>query len=1232
MFKITNLLLVSILSISVSWAQNKKKEDRGLLPELQTNNTDKDTESKNLKSEVLISRTENKAIEALQSILKKKKGTPQEADYLNRLAELYMRKSKSGRFFDIQRDNKSKVMSSFPIPDEKGVDSIKKALDVYNKILKDFPKFDEYDSVLFNSAFALQQLNQKKQSEINYKRLIESYPQSKLMTDSLIALGELLYDQGKFKEAQIYFEKIENYPESKVYSYGLYKLAWTNYNLKQSDKAISKLKEVIAKNPANDDGSNKKGYYLRKEALRDLVLFIGEVHDAHELYTIFKKLTTDEELGQAMFDMAKLYDSYSKLKDIHIFLNEFIKKEENNSFVVRSHLLLADTFETLKKRDLVIEHFSKAAELCQTGSNWRVNQKEDEISKSCQQEFRKNSLEMAKKWWEIWQKNKAHKEFSQFTEKILRLVLANENYEDPDLKTRMALAELLFQNESFEDSSENYNIVSQKTKDAKLAHDATYSALFAKEKSIEKAKTDLKVAQRKELVERYLKNFPQGEYALSVGLKYAVILYEEKSYTESLKILVPLSQNKTDLEIKTKSEDLILDIKNVEKKYAEVKELSKKFLESTKDTSRKQSLNKINEESHYFEIQEENQKSDRYAAALRLYDYYKQHSQSELGRQSFLDSLTIFFKENFLVDATEKASEFLKNYPKYEKSLELKKEILKSLVDMGKLEAAADLLIELSQLDVKNKTTHLEAAADFYALELKNSQARKIYHQLLLDSPKEKRAAVFFKIKNTLKLPADKSEVEKIEKIMLDQNIEPFVTEILTAKAQKLYDEKKYSECYELSLKILKRDVEASQRAYARYLQGLIFEKELVNQSVKTSKEDKLGLVIQLKTERLDKAQTAYLSVTKMTNDKKLMVKAFEGVDRSLENYIQSLKDFTPPPSFSENDQKELKKELDKLITPLIDKRQEYVKEIAQMKMETATSSTSWENLSATEIPSPNMNKKFNFSLNSLFLETWPYDKELKTISLLKLPKIKNTDLNVELKDQLVLLAHFINTKQEAKTQNLIDLWLNKVNTKSLGLYATVILSELQEKNLKALWLLENLKKTDKGNMPLYSYGVFKDNVTTANELNFNLEKEDENWLGLVTNSVDFKFYQFITSYRLKKFGIAKEICQQLSSTSELDQRKSLKEYLLPLCSDAVAAAGDIENSEKVLASLATKDWKNKEAYYLAVARIYELYKKSPETAIKFYEFANKESSSADIKAWVVKKIEFLRSNKTQTK
>ncbi len=100
-------LSLIILATSMTSLASKTKEAKGLLPEVNLNS---ESEDKNLdtayKSELLITKTENKAIESLQKIIAKKKGTVEEADLLYRLAELYMRRAKSGRFFDLNSDQK----------------------------------------------------------------------------------------------------------------------------------------------------------------------------------------------------------------------------------------------------------------------------------------------------------------------------------------------------------------------------------------------------------------------------------------------------------------------------------------------------------------------------------------------------------------------------------------------------------------------------------------------------------------------------------------------------------------------------------------------------------------------------------------------------------------------------------------------------------------------------------------------------------------------------------------------------------------------------------------------------------------------------------------------------------------------------------------------------------------------------------------------------------------------
>src|SRR6202171_5084437 len=70
---------------------------------------EKGNEMKSLKAEMLVSNTEEKAVQQLQKLIKKYKGTDLEPELHFRLAELYMRKSKTDRFFEIHRESETVI-------------------------------------------------------------------------------------------------------------------------------------------------------------------------------------------------------------------------------------------------------------------------------------------------------------------------------------------------------------------------------------------------------------------------------------------------------------------------------------------------------------------------------------------------------------------------------------------------------------------------------------------------------------------------------------------------------------------------------------------------------------------------------------------------------------------------------------------------------------------------------------------------------------------------------------------------------------------------------------------------------------------------------------------------------------------------------------------------------------------------------------------------------------------
>ncbi|HEY8272402.1 MAG TPA: tetratricopeptide repeat protein, partial [Pseudobdellovibrionaceae bacterium] len=688
----------------------KKQEGKGLLPEVRIgeNGSEAENDRKTLTSEILITRSENKAIDSLQKLIKgKKPGSPESADLLYRLAEMYMRRSKSGRFFDMNANTPAVKLSPFPVPNERGADAVKRAIGVYTKIEKEHPRFKDMDSVLFNNAFAYQQIGNHKEASAIFTRLVDKFPKSPLIADGTLALGELLYEQGKFPQALEQFLKLEKTPKSRVYSYGMYKAAWSYYNMKDAENGTKRLLTVVKANPPLQEGeipSNR--HNLRKEALRDLTIFVGDSYPADQLYPFFEKITQNNELGPAMIDLAKLYESHSRQKEMGIFLDEFIDKNPTNSHLVKAHLYLIGGYEDLKQRDKVINHLQAASDLCKSNSSWKATQTPEEAGEYCDKDFRHESLNIAKKWWEIWLKNKQNVAFSDLTQKSFRLILDNEDTAKPDIKTHFALAELLFQLGKYEEASREYKFVGDRAHEPTLQHDANYGALYAVEKQIEKSKDKepARDALRKQLATNYLTKHPTGKYALNVRFKMGHIAYEENNFPEAEKWLKQIADSNKDSELKKKSEDLMLDMLNMKKDYAGLQKLSKKIIATGVTEDRKKGMTKILEESSFAEVQEFSKTADPTQAARKLLDFAREHENSPMAKDSLWQAISLLYANGRQFEAAELSLQYAKKYPQDKRTFDALKDAGKSYAEVGQLLKAADTLKVVAEMDKKTSS------------------------------------------------------------------------------------------------------------------------------------------------------------------------------------------------------------------------------------------------------------------------------------------------------------------------------------------------------------------------------------------------------------------------------------------------------------------------------------------------------------------------------------------------
>jgi tetratricopeptide (TPR) repeat protein len=242
-------------------------------------------------------------IAEIKKVLPKQKDPNIRAQLLFKLGELWWEKSQyvknnqempaweeeHKKWHECMLSKNSKVCGAEPIPNTRMSELYRKnAVDLYQGVIKDFPKYSRLDEIRFILAYnigemALAEHSQKAKDALwkkaigVYKDLIALNPKSDFVSDALVELGNYYFDHGDLPRAEAAFTEAIKKHNKKTETFALYKLAWVRYNQgqygeKDSPKkgdcgSVCFLKQVIERAEKEKERIN-----LRTEALRDLVL------------------------------------------------------------------------------------------------------------------------------------------------------------------------------------------------------------------------------------------------------------------------------------------------------------------------------------------------------------------------------------------------------------------------------------------------------------------------------------------------------------------------------------------------------------------------------------------------------------------------------------------------------------------------------------------------------------------------------------------------------------------------------------------------------------------------------------------------------------------------------------------------------------------------------------------------------------------------------------------------
>ena len=666
------MLLATPSQYQMAFAKAKTEKESGLKDLKYKQGDEKGNDIKALQTELLIASTEEKAIQQTEKLIKKYKGNILEADLQLRLAELYMRRAKTDRFLELQRKSNDMIsLAPKTIQNAQAKKHVIKAIGIYDYLEKRFPSYERLDQAIFNNAFASQQIGEDKKAERLFGRLIHDFPSSMLIPDAQLAVGEMKFQRRDFAEALKHFQAIKAYPDSMVYAYGLYKSSWTYYNMRDTSTALKELEAVVKYGKFVREQGIDSRLDLRKEALSDMTLFYEEVLPAKNAFNYFEKQAGEIDIAPILIKLSELYKRHARFEDNRILLSEYIKRLSTSDYLPKAYVELADSNDKLKRPKEVIQLMTDLQKMCEPGSRWVKAQTVkpdsalmdlvDEDMKApytadgiCYKVFRKTTVLYANRWLKNWQKFSDQKSsdarlHGDGAEEAFKLHLSKDDKSENSNKARYVFADLLFKREKFRDASENYSITGAQTTDKTLRHDARYYAVVALEKATKDKWNDKDEALYKKLAGDYLRESEKGPYALDIQFKTALIAYEKARYDEAATQFKVLGEKHATVDKGIKSQDLYLDILNLKKDYAGLRDYSFALRNSTKDAARKEKLTKIYEESYFLIVQELEKKGGESEAIEKYEQFAATNGQSPLAQKSLWNAMQLQFKLGNLV-------------------------------------------------------------------------------------------------------------------------------------------------------------------------------------------------------------------------------------------------------------------------------------------------------------------------------------------------------------------------------------------------------------------------------------------------------------------------------------------------------------------------------------------------------------------------------------------------------
>lgn len=235
-------------------------------------------------------------------------------------------------------------------------------------ILKKFKSFKGRADVYYILAYNAKEFQEEKKAKKFFQRAVKySTPGSYTAIKSKLALGEMYYNEKKYRQAIPLYERALKNRDQKWWTKDAYNLAWCYFRTNQSSKAISLMTNV------HNLSSNAAFVDMSDQAERDLAYFYSESGRTKEALSFFKKIGKDVALN--FYKVGKYLKGQGKYAASEKAFAEALNNVQDPDLKVKIQTELLSLYEKFGKNE---EHLAVSKDLFEEFQKGRLNEEQIE--------------------------------------------------------------------------------------------------------------------------------------------------------------------------------------------------------------------------------------------------------------------------------------------------------------------------------------------------------------------------------------------------------------------------------------------------------------------------------------------------------------------------------------------------------------------------------------------------------------------------------------------------------------------------------------------------------------------------------------------------------------------------------------------------------------------------------------------------------------------------------------